>query len=465
MPVTRGFVEGLEIGRAGLATAFLIQGDGTRASYTIADLDADPERFNERLSKLGLLRDAMDRAEPVEIEFEAGDNDQSGQILRLRRLTRDALAPIEETSSVSGTVIGVAITLRHAASNPEPSDQAALALLVGSSVQRFVIDLQMPERGTAQAMVDMARQAQASGSILRVDFSTKARKVIGVSQGDSRGGGGGEGVFFGAYVETIAQLPVTDMMLVSVTTGPPFESSGNMVELVPFEPQQRQLAVLRGSPEYALFEAALRDTLRIEVLAEERGSRDDGDDGERGDETEDIRDDNGEIIIDRDPGPAIFLAHSGVNLDAQPTATRAMIPVSDVSLVRGARLCAPLCSASRPVWIRIDRKALDAGPDAACVEGLPTNDLTPRTLHEIDLPYRAEWIGQGCFNHGVYRFEIKTDADFVVLVDDEELCLHRDAEDQAWFGHACLHGEHEVRVAFANWSCKRQFDIDVYRIR
>ena len=75
MPTIRGFVERLEIGRAGLVTASLSHDDGTQADYLISDLDADPERFNERLSKLGILRDAMTRAEPVEIEFDQGDNE------------------------------------------------------------------------------------------------------------------------------------------------------------------------------------------------------------------------------------------------------------------------------------------------------------------------------------------------------------------------------------------------------
>ena len=61
--------------------------------------------------------------------------------------------------------------------------------------------------------------------------------------------------------------------------------------------------------------------------------------------------------------------------------------------------------------------------------------------------------------------EVDSDADFELYVDDEKLCLFQDAKGQAWFGHACLAGDHEVRVRFGNWSCKRSFDIDVYRIR
>ena len=89
MPTNRGFVTTLGVGRAGLVEATVLHGDGTTALYTVADLDADPERFNERLSKLGILRDAMDRAEPVEIEFSKSDG--ARPINAIKRLTRDML--------------------------------------------------------------------------------------------------------------------------------------------------------------------------------------------------------------------------------------------------------------------------------------------------------------------------------------------------------------------------------------
>jgi hypothetical protein len=31
--------------------------------------------------------------------------------------------------------------------------------------------------------------------------------------------------------------------------------------------------------------------------------------------------------------------------------------------------------------------------------------------------------------------------------------------------HACLDGDHEVRVALSAWTCAQVFDMDVYRIR
>src|SRR5437868_4918492 len=106
MPTIRGFVERLEIGRAGLVTASMLHDDGSSADYLIADLDADPERFNERLSKLAILRDAMSRAEPVEVEYVA--NDSGGRTIeRVVRITRDVLAANGATQQVPVFVIGI----------------------------------------------------------------------------------------------------------------------------------------------------------------------------------------------------------------------------------------------------------------------------------------------------------------------------------------------------------------------
>ena len=114
MATTRGFVERIEIGRGGLVTVTIVEGDVSRSMYVISDLDADPERFNERLSKLAVLRDAMNRAEPVEIEHSAGDAGE--EIDRAARISRDELDPPGSVEQVSGLVLQVAVDSRNALS-------------------------------------------------------------------------------------------------------------------------------------------------------------------------------------------------------------------------------------------------------------------------------------------------------------------------------------------------------------
>jgi hypothetical protein len=128
-------------------------------------------------------------------------------------------------------------------------------------------------------------------------------------------------------------------------------------------------------------------------------------------------------------------------------------------------MLAPLCSASRPVWIQIARQSLDVGPDRRCTDGLPTSDLTPMGLRDLHIPYTAEWTGCGCFNHGVYRLQFDLVVEFEVYVDDERVCLHASDDGKTQFAHACLCGEHCVKVVLQGWTCDAVFRMDIYRIR
>jgi hypothetical protein len=83
----------------------------------------------------------------------------------------------------------------------------------------------------------------------------------------------------------------------------------------------------------------------------------------------------------------------------------------------------------------------------------------------MGLPYKAEWVGWGCFNHGVYRFQLDLETEFEIAVDGSTLCVHADEGGKTRFAHACLDGAHEVRVLLPHWSCSQTFTMEVYRIR
>ena len=109
--------------------------------------------------------------------------------------------------------------------------------------------------------------------------------------------------------------------------------------------------------------------------------------------------------------------------------------------------------------------AVELGPEAPCADGLPSNDLTPRTLRDLALPYKAEWSATGCFNHGIYRFQFILDTPVELFIDGEARCLHTAEDGATQFAHACLDGDHEVRVVLPEWTCRKEFVFDVYRIR
>ena len=456
MPIIRGFVERLEIGRAGLVIASLRHDYGSTNDYRIADLDADPERFNERLSKLGILRDAMTRAEAVEVEYST-EGTGPRDLDRVARITRDGLLGNSGTQRVQAMVIGVAVSSdNRTGARAEAADLATVATMTADGVlAAYLLDLQNPERGVAIAMLDMLREAQASGKPVALTVDTKSRRIVGVETGDAGAVlSPSNGETLDGFVESMALgptiAPMGNLAIAELTTAPPFAGAGNVVGLVPFKPALRTFLVVQGSLEYDLFLAGLRDKLRMRIVtgAEVTGRPGQGD-GNTG------------------AGSTLNRVSSGV----RPTATTAA-PATDgtasapMTLVRGVQLLTALASASRPVWIQISRQSLDEGPvGERCTEGLPSSDLSPQGLRDMHIPYTAEWVGHGCFNPGVYRLQFGLDVEFEVQVDCKPLCLHASADGTVKFAHACLCGDHEVRIVLKGWTCKKTFEMDVYRIR
>lgn len=472
MPTMRGFVERLEVGRGGLAVASLLHEDGSRADYLLPDLDADPERFNERLSKLGLLRDAMSRAEPVEVEFEAGKEGGARLIERVVRVTRDMLDANGETQRHVVFVVGVGVLAdNRGAARAESGDLAhVVGMTADGGLTTYLLDLQNPERAVATALLQLLREAQQSGQTVTLTVDAKRQRIVGVEAGGAvvawqPGAGGTLDGFVESVVVAPGLAPLGNLAMVEFTTAPPFSSVGNVVPLLPFTPGLRRLLVVQGSAEYELFVAGLRDSLRMRVLLGPELGRQAG-------QTENP--------------PKLNTANTGASAAAPaapaavPKALRAPLdrmfaaaagkegePKEDSPcLVRATQLIAALASASRPVWISIARNSLDLGPDGdQCTEGLPSSDLTPQSLRDLHLPYTAEWVGWGCFNHGVYRLQFELGVDFELFIDDKPVCLHASEDGKQQFAHACLHDEHEVRVVLTRWTCAQVFRMDVYRIR
>jgi hypothetical protein len=462
----RGFVQRLEVGRAGLVTVALIHADGSSGQYVITDLDADPERFNERLSKLGVLRDAMSRAEPVEIEHVEGKAGR--EIDRVARLARDALQPASALQQLLGLVLDLAVTAQNGVGAAgEVADVATVQLVTTDLATRTVVlDLQAPERLVAAAQLDMLRTAQAEGRLVRLTIDTAGAaepRVAAVAVDPSGATLGGERTReLDGFVESLGLQPATgggslgSFAVVRLTTAPPFTGAGNVVAMSAFTPEAVDLLTTKGSLAYDLFEAALRDGLRVHVgvaLAPQRGPN------EPEEPDRPRTDQPANVPAGREATPAAAFARAAAVGTAAGSAGL-------LGLVADVQLLAPLASASRPVWVAIERRQLDHGPEGdRCALGSPSSDLTPRTLRDLRLPYPAAWCGVGCFNAGVYRFQLQLASAFVLKVDGEELCLHT-ADGGVKLAHACLRaGCHEVCVEIEGWTCDSDFVMDVYRLR
>lgn len=458
----RGFLLRVEVGRQGLVVARLLQDDSTTVDYQIQDLDADPERFNERLSKLGILRDAMDRAEPVEIEYSGGEGGVRN-IDRVARITRDSLGWPAQVATVDGLVADVQLfTDNRTGAVQEKADQAKVAVLKADlSTVNLLLDLQVPERHVADQQLQWILSALRGGDTLRFFYDGKTSVIAGIGSGSSTGAlGDSSAQTFDGFVESLSPSAPAgqsgQLALFRFTTAPAFAGSGNYVPLQDFAPDTLSLLVLKSSPAYELVEAGLRDNLRMQVRAY------------RLDAGAGSSQATGTVVYVQGQGNAneVRMQKDTANPLGDGKGVAATETAPAYYLASGVTLLAPLASASRPVWIKISRELLDEGPEKRpCSEGLPSNDLAPRTLRDLQIPYPAAWIGCGCFNHGVYRFQFKLAVKFEVLVDGKCLCVHTGKDTATQFAHACLGGEHCVEVRLDDWTCAREFVMDVYRIR
>ncbi|MFW6069809.1 MAG: hypothetical protein ACOC9X_02090 [bacterium] len=467
----RGFVLSIEVGRAGLVTVRLVHDDGSIHSYVISDLDADPERFNERLSKLGLLRDALTRAEPVEIEHSGGE---AGRIIeRVSRISRDDLRPPGALALVTGLVLDVMVHVENRTGPDGERPDSARVTLLGTdlSVVQLVLNLQTPERLVADHQLQMIREAQQAGDLVRLlvegegadapDSTVTGKqggRILAVAVDHNADAFGDERAEeISGFVESLSLIALKpgdatgNFAHVRFTTAPDFSGSGGSVGLAPFTPVLWNLLVPRYSLTYDLFEAGLRDNLRMRVSLVSLAPREDEEEIE-----EREADEEREAMVEA--GRIAARMARVRDADGAP---------QNLAITLAAELLAHLASASRPVWITISRATLDHGPEHyPCVTGTPTSDLQPRTLRDLRLPYPAAWEGLGCFNPGIYRFQFKLETDFTLFVDGEELCLHEaSGEEGVYMAHACLGGEHEIRVELAAWTCDHEFVMDVYQLR
>jgi hypothetical protein len=372
----------------------------------------------------------MNRAEPVEIEHDKGEAGE--EITRAARISRDALDPPTSLDEVSGLVLQVMVTSQNALSGDgEAHDVASVSVLgLDGSVHRLRLDLQAPERLVATAQLDVVRAAQTQGEMCSFVVSGGEEGAVGpdivsvrVGAGADGDGDGSRGQVVSAFVESLGLVPtpgggagLAAFAVTRATTTPEFTGPGGTVDPAVFEPELLDLYVAPGSLTYALVEAGLRDNVRMRLS-----------------------------FVPLAPGQ-----------DDQKV---------QAALLVAAELLAPLASASRPVWVSIDRTMLDRGPDADCVPGLPSSDLKVQTLRDLRIPYPARWCGHGCFNHGVYRFQLTAPAGSTLQVNERAVCLYDTGTPGVCAGYACIEGDQVVTVEIPAYTCDTEFDLDVYRIR
>lgn len=448
MATYRGFVDSVQIRDDGWVE-FVVQAvhaGNARKTFFIESLDGEVESANRRLGQLSLLRDALARTLPLEVEYE--DDPESGALVEDLTVTpRPSIEGRRGTRRIEGVVIGVALTERgpESASSPyrDEADLAGATLLTADgTVEQVLLDLQRPDALTGHAMLKLLQAAHRTRRPVAVLVTAEAR-------GDQRRVSrdvAAAGKLTPGYVQACEWLTVPEELLdevvafverlgqryesfdaseasalsnvrVTYTTAPEQTPDGDVSENGSFVPQTLEAWVHDDSPLLDRLEAALRDRLQVRL---------------------------------------------GLN----------------GSEVHAVDVIGHLGSAARPIWIQVERRVLEPGEGSARCDNVPTIQTpTPETFGE--LPVALSWTGYGYFNEGIWRFVIRTPA-HVDLRIDGELCPCGESPDRPpgeaaalvssdepapVVCHAYLSGLHRAELILTGRTCSQPFQLRAYRIR
>jgi len=467
MAIYRGFIRSLQIRDDGWVEFVLqaVHAGNSLQTFFIRDLDGDILKAHKRLAHLSLLRDALARILPVEVEYDAG-GEQGNIVEDLTVYPRPSIDGRLPGRRIEGVVIGLLIRERGPESGTSPyrdeADLAGVTLLTDAgTLEQVLLDLQRPDAMTAHAMLGLLREAHRTRRPVVVLVSTNLRDqpgprdraaeaTLGTSAVAAAATGAGGKIadiieacewvtvtdetldYLSAFIERLGQryesyeadeAPALSHVRVLYTTAPGQTPEGDVSDNGAFTQQTAEAWVHDDSPLLVRLEAALRDKLQVKL-----GLKD--------------------------------------------------TKVHEVEIV------GHLGSAARPIWIQIYRVVLPPVSDVGVCENVPTI-RTPAGSDFNELPYSIAWRGLAYFNEGIWRFVIRSAEDIKLLVDGETPCCDQPSTSYAVetgsveytsasnFGrdrgsrqcHAYLNGMHRVELILSGHTCGQPFQLLTYRIR
>ncbi len=456
MPTIKGFVSSLQVRSDGWVEVevLLPHSGNSRRTCFVQDLDGAPGQANRRLSQTGLLRDALARSLPLELEIRS-DNEVGDVIEDVSVLPRASLAAHLPTQRVVGVVIGLAVAevgpTSAASPYADPPDLGSVTLLADDgSLLQAQLDLQRPYPLYAQQALALLTQAQRTRRPVAL---TLGQRGEGAGKDEPRRAAAVAGARKGApvvlaveyeavpvaelsetyaFIERLTQrheswqpdeAPALSQVRVQYTSAPAQTPEGDVSDNGSFTPAAGVAWVHVDSPMLASLNQALRERLMVRL---------------------------------------------GLQQDH----------VHEVVLV------APMGSAARPVWVEMRKRLLPKGAGPLC-NNVPTVQ-GPGAGAFADLPLSLSWVGHGYFAPGLWRFVVITAGEAKLSIDCKAPCLDEpgpgcaDApapaepsrcgtpagdERQRVQHHAYLGGMHRVEVVLTGHACHAPFELRAYRIR
>ncbi len=453
MSLQRGFVESIETRKDGWVEIVLLalHSGNARKTYFIPSLDGDLTKAHRRLAQLSVLRDALARSAPVEVEF-LTDEKQGDLVEDVTIYTASSLEKRQGVWWTEGIVVSLSILEHGPQSSSTPyldtPDTASVVLLREAGIlESYKLDLQRPEPRTAHAILSTLRDALKTrrpvavrvaphesnreednyivGARKRVPSATELEEVVAFVESI--------GQRSESYVEDNSRL--LNHLWVKYTTAPDQYSAGGLSENGSFVPSSGVAWVHQDSPLLAGLRAALRDQLQVRLSL------------------------SGDVI-------------------------------HQLEIIAG------LGSVARPIWIQFLGSGMCESDDQLCTNQPTTSSPSHGILDTI--PHSVSLKGEAYFGAGIWRFHTRSTSPFVLLVDGREVgcggatemreatgeqddrldmvkaemtrlqrqvAMANQREGFGQIGHLYLHGVHHVEYRVLGRTCNSRFASEIFRIR
>ena len=443
MATYRGLVNTLQIRDDGWVEVIIqaVQSGNSTEIFYIKDLDGDITMAHKRLGQLSLLRDAITRILPVEIDYDV-DPAQGNLITEVIIHPRPSIDGRVPGNTVNGVVIGISIQELDPLPSSYPYKDATylagITLLENDgTVLYLLLDLQREEELTMNAMLTLLQTAHSTrrpvSLLLSKPDQTKNDNTFSHASLFASSANQSSGYieacqwitvpedtieYHYAFIERLGQryesfdtsdAPAISNLKVVFTTAPGQTPEGDISDNGTFQPSTQTVWLPSDSPLFKLLKTSLKSQLQVKL-------------GLLNDQIHEVE----------------LVGHIG--------------------------------SAARPIWICINQSAFKRNADGTCDNTPTIQTPSNTTLHQIKIDLC--WKAQGYFNEGIWRFQVNSPTTYALKVDGRlpccgqtsEQCCCVEAQDNA-LKHFYLKGVHHVELVLHDQSALQSFAFDVYRIR
>ncbi len=446
MATFRGLVNTLQIRDDGWVEVIIqaVHSGNTTETFYIKNLDGDITIAHKRLGQLSLLRDAITRILPVEVDYEV-DKEQGNLISEITIHPRPSIDGRGAHNTVNGVVIGVSIKELGPLSGSYPykdaADLAGITLLQDDgTVLYLLLDLQREETLTMHAMLSLLQTAHktrrpvailVSAAVIENRDDRVANRTLNTPSASAYPTSGYIEAcqwvtvpeetldYHYAFIERLGQryesfdtsdAPAISHLKVVYTTAPGQTPEGDISDNSTFQPITQIAWLPSDSPLFHLLKTGLKKRLQVKLGL--------------------LQDQVHEVEV---------MGHIG--------------------------------SAARPIWICINQSAMKKNSEGHCDNTPTIQTPTNTTLNQIKI--NLYWKAQGYFNEGIWRFQVNSEASYELTVDGklpccgqiiEQCCCCEEAQANA-LKHFYLKGLHHVELVLHDQSALQPFAFVVYRIR